>query len=272
MPSSIRSDTDSLASSTLHPLPLDTLELAELLSELSIIISTYFVTPIESIEAKLQEEMVQNVFLKFIQSSSSKTLVIHENGDDLCFNEHLEWKEKSGMTIILVKRNSNVMLTRLCGHVHVFALPCDLELRDAHVIIQSFLIPFVHALTNSDQRNKTDALRIQASLGELERLLPAMMSDAVIPELGIHFDDHVMKAVEKDEEEMRVDGRLVDKLQADMMIWIRNIKRIKHRALKTPALHSLSNEIALWTTLDMRMKELQDVLRSAELGIACMSI
>ena len=84
------------------------------------------------------------------------------------------------------------------------------------------------------------------------------MGEGIVPELGIHFDDHVVSAAERGDGTIEVDGRFIDKLQAEMMTWIRNIRRIKHRALKTPPLNSLPNEIVLWTTLGLRLRELQD--------------
>lgn len=213
----------------------------------------------------MQDESVQRSVLKFTQLPSSRLLVFCEDNNTISLSEHFEFKGKDSSVVVFLKRDSNV-ITRLCGHVHIFALPCDLGIKDVHVIVQSLLVPLLRTLTNTSQKGKTDMLRVQTTLNESERLLSALVGENVVPELGICFDNHIINAAERGDGTIEVDGRFIDKLQAEVMSWIRNIRRIKHRVLKTPPLTSLTNEIVLWATLELRIRELQTILNTTELG------
>lgn len=222
-------------------------------------------TSIDLIEKKLQEESVQRSVVKFTQLPSSRLLVFSEDRNDISVSEHFEFKGKDSNVILFLRRDSKV-ITRLCGHVHIVVLPCDLGIKDVHVMVQSLLVPLMHALTNASQKSKADMLRVQTTLNELDRLLSTFVGENAVPELGICFNEHIINAAERGDGTIEVDGRFIDKLQGEVMTWIRNIRRIKHRILKTPPPSSLTNEIVLWTTFELRMRELQNILITTELG------
>lgn len=177
--------------------------------------------------------------------------------------------------VIFVKRHSGTTIdpekVSLADQLNIFNLPKGDCIELLHNYIKNLVHPlFEHVATRNSNKTDVDNKVNQAKrkFVELEMSLVGLQKNISIPGVNLQIDEFVKTLLlQKDPnlEEIATDVSLLNRLQAGVNEWIREIQKVASLS-KDFDFHGFSQEVSFWVSLEKSLVSIEEMLKSPGIG------